>query len=696
MAKQTVARDAAYERRKAGEAARQREMSKAGRDIGDIPAPADPKRREAALASYTTFRRTYFADIFYLPDSPDHEMVSRQIEDVTLNGGLSAVAMPRGCGKTSMCVIAAIFAILKGVHRYVTLIGATATHAQNLLESITIQFETNELLADDFPEVCLPIRALEGIKQRRLLYKGERVEMEFTAERMVLPNIPGSAASEATVDAVGLTGAIRGKQRAFRDGSVRRPSFALIDDPQTEESATSKGQCDDRESIINSAVLGLAGPGKEISALCPVTVIAPDDLADRLLDRQRNPQWRGIRTRMVQSWPDEPAEALWGQYFDILSESLRCDQGTQPATDFYAANREAMDSGFVVSWPDRKSKNDLSAQQHVMNLRFQRGEAAFQAEYQNEPLRPKVSAITAVSDALLAEKVNHLERHAVPAACTHITAFVDVQQTVLWYMVCAWEPYYTGYVIDYGSFPDQGRSYYTLSDIRRPLQEMFPGRGLEGTLYAGLHALVTGLCTKEWTRPDGITMRAARVLIDANWGKSTDTVYRFAQQTPFAAVVMPSHGRGISAKAAPMETWQKRPGEEHGQGWVVSSVREGRSVRHVVIDTNFWKTFAAQRFQTPMGDRGCLTLWGDKPEQHRMLKDHLTAETAVETSGRGRDLTEWSELPGRDNHWFDCLVGCHVAASMCGIRVFDGNAPAAGQGARPFSIPAHLLRGSRP
>lgn len=145
-----------------------------------------------------------------------------------------------------------------------------------------------------------------------------------------------------------------------------------------------------------------------------------------------------------------------------------------------------------------------------------------------------------------------------------------------------------------------------------------------------------------------------------------------------------------------METWQKRPGEEHGQGWVVSSVREGRSVRHVVIDTNFWKTFAAQRFQTPMGDRGCLTLWGDKPELHRMLKDHLTAETAVETSGRGRDLTEWSELPGRDNHWFDCLVGCHVAASMCGIRVFDANAPAAGQGAKPFSIPAHLLRGSRP
>jgi hypothetical protein len=38
-----------------------------------------------------------------------------------------------------------------------------------------------------------------------------------------------------------------------------------------------------------------------------------------------------------------------------------------------------------------------------------------------------------------------------------------------------------------------------------------------------------------------------------------------------------------------------------------------------------------------MGDRGCLTLFGDKPERHRMLADHLTAETyrpLTDKSGR--------------------------------------------------------------
>jgi len=395
---------------------------------------------------------------------------------------------------------------------------------------------------------------------------------------------------------------------------------------------------------------------------------------------------------MVTRWPDEAGEALWTQYADIYAESLRTDQGAGPANDFYVAHREAMDAGFDVSWPERKEPKELSAQQHVMNLKFLRGELAFQAEYQNEPVRPKTTAITMVTDELLSAKLNGLDRHAIPSACTHITAFVDVQMNSLWYMVCAWEDYFTGYVVDYGTWPDQARTYFTLGDMRRTLQEAYPGRGLEGTVYAGLESLVNGICGKEWTRFDGVTMRASRVLIDANWGKLTDTVYRFARQTPFAATVMPSHGRGISAKSAPMETWQKRPGEEHGQGWLVSSVREGRSVRHVVIDTNFWKTFAASRFQTPMGDKGCLTLWGKKPEEHRMLKDHLTAESATETSGRGRDLTEWAMLPGRDNHWFDGLVGCHVAASMCGIRL-DGTGQAAGSGDRKFAIPASMLKG---
>ena len=69
-----------------------------------------------------------------------------------------------------------------------------------------------------------------------------------------------------------------------------------------------------------------------------------------------------------------------------------------------------------------------------------------------------------------------------------------------------------------------------------------------------------------------------------------------------------------------------------------------------------------------MGDRGCLSLFGDTPNLHRLLAEHLTAEYRVKTEGRGRTVDEWKTRPATtDNHWFDCLVGCAVAASMQGV-----------------------------
>jgi hypothetical protein len=42
----------------------------------------------------------------------------------------------------------------------------------------------------------------------------------------------------------------------------------------------------------------------------------------------------------------------------------------------------------------------------------------------------------------------------------------------------------------------------------------------------------------------------------------------------------------------------------------------------------------------------------------------------VKTEGRGRVVDEWKLRPERaDNHWFDCLVGCAVAASVVGVTL---------------------------
>ena len=68
------------------------------------------------------------------------------------------------------------------------------------------------------------------------------------------------------------------------------------------------------------------------------------------------------------------------------------------------------------------------------------------------------------------------------------------------------------------------------------------------------------------------------------------------------------------------------------------------------------------------GDPGAVTIFGKKPEAHRMLAEQLTAEYSVRTEGRGRIVDEWQMRPSHpDNHFLDCLVGCAVAASEQGV-----------------------------
>ena len=99
-----------------------------------------------------------------------------------------------------------------------------------------------------------------------------------------------------------------------------------------------------------------------------------------------------------------------------------------------------------------------------------------------------------------------------------------------------------------------------------------------------------------------------------------------------------------------------------------------RSVRYVLTDTNYWKSFVHARLAVAMGDAGCLSLFAGGHD-HRLLAEHLTSEYRVKTTGRGRTVDEWKiRTPGADNHWLDALVGCAVGASMQGAVLFGTDA----------------------
>ena len=663
-----------YEVVKESARARNAALSASGRDIGDLPEVVHPRRKKRARKSFEVFCRSYFPQTFHLPWSPDHLKAIGRIETGVLRGGLFAFAMPRGSGKTSLCETACIWAMLIGAREFVCLIGSDEGHAQEMLDSIKAELEANDRLLEDFPEAVYPIHCLEGIANRCAgqLYQGRRTHICWTAREIVLPTIPDSPASGAVIRVAGLEGRIRGMKFKRPDGASVRPSLVILDDPQTDESARSAAQCQKRESILAGAVLGLGGPGKKIAGVMPCTVIRPGDMADRILDREKHPEWQGERTKMVYAFPTN--EKLWATYAQIRADSLVSGSDGSEATEFYRKHRAEMDAGSEVAWPQRHHPDELSAIQHAMNLRLQ-DEAAFFAEYQNEPLPEDEGDPDMLTADQIAAKTNGMRHGEVPVGATHVTAFIDVQKECLFYLVCAWEEDFTGYVIDYGTWPPQKRAYFTLRDVTRTLGRSFPNAGLEGSIYAGLEKLTEELLGKEWRRDDGAAMRVERCLIDANWGQSTDVVYQFCRQSAHSAVLLPSHGRYVGASSVPFAEYKRKAGDRVGHHWRIPNVKGRRAVRHAVVDTNYWKSFVNARLAVPMGDPGCLSLFGRKAAEHRLLADHLTAEYRVKTEGRGRTVDEWKPRAGNpDNHWFDCLVGCAVAGSIQGAVLFGTEA----------------------
>lgn len=657
-----------YEERKAQVAGIRAAQSQAGRDIGELPPIADKKRRNACRKKFKKFCLTYFKERFYLGFSPDHEKAIAKIERAVIEGGLFALAMARASGKTTLAEIACIWALLFGWRKFIVLVGASETAAYELLSSIKTELECNELLQADFPEVLFAIKQLDGIANRAngQLYHGERTRISWTNNEIILPTIEGSVASGSIVRCAGITGRIRGMKHTLANGQAIRPDLVLVDDPQTNESANSLEQTRKRVSILQSDILGLAGPGRKISGMMPCTVIRKGDMADQILDQQKHPAWQGERCKLCYAFPTN--KKLWEQYEEIRANSLREHGNISAATEFYRQNRKAMDEGAVVAWKDRFNPDELSAVQNIMNLRFA-DEASFQAEYQNEPKNEEDSPENRITETVLQSRLNGLECATVPLACDRLTMFIDVQKAVLFYVVCAWNGDFTGAVIEYGTSPKQTMPHYTLNSLRRTIQHTRPALALEAQLYAELDELTRSKMSQEFRREDGAMLRIERCVIDANWSDSTEIVYQFCRQSEFAALLMPSHGKGITASGKPINEYRRSSGDRFGHNWYIPRGQGKRALRHLIYDTNYWKSFITNRLNLPHGEKSSLSIYGGRRTNHDVLFEQLQAEYKVRTEGRGRVVDEWKCRPGRDNHFFDCLVGNAVAASLIGATI---------------------------
>ena len=665
--------DPQYEARKEKARLRNEEMSKSGRDIGPLPEVVSPERKELGKPCLRTFCETYFPGTFSLNWSKDHLELLKKIQAAVLLGGLFAFALPRGSGKTSISERGCLWAILYGHRSFPVLIGSDEAAAMSMLDSMKNELSGNEMLLEDFPEAVFPIHCLEGISHRTngQLLNGKRTQMRWTGKAIIMPTVEGSPSSGAIFWVAGITGRIRGMKLTRPDGKTVRPDFVIVDDPQTNESARSPSQVQNRIQILKGDVLGLAGPGEKIPVLMPCTVIYPDDLADKMLNREKNPRWQGQRTKLIYKFPDD--EDLWEEYDTLVSNAYQSGMEPEAVSDvsreFYLEHQESLEKGAEVAWAERFNEDEVNAIHHAMNL-YLRDRYSFFAEYQNDPKPIDYGQESQLTVEEVQAKINGLNRYQVPIGATHLNAFIDVQKNALYYVIMAWEENFTGYVVDYGTYPEQKRQFFKMRDIRDTLAVRAPGAGMEASIYAGLEELTNALLSKSFSQDGGTEIRISQCVIDANWGLSTDTVYSFCNRSAHSAVLTPSHGRFIGASSQPLSTYKKKPGEKVGNNWRITNVSGKRQVKHILYDTNFWKSFVQARLAVRMGDPGCVSIFGNKPEVHHLFAEHMYAEYSVKTHGRGREVNEWKIRPEQfDNHWFDCVVGCAVAASVDGSKL---------------------------
>lgn len=571
---------------------------------------------------------------------------------------------------TTLAQFYAEWLLVTGRKRFLVIIGATDEAAEAILDAIKNSFRFCDPLLDLFPEVAYPIRCLDGLGKRTAGQSsdGAPTSMSWAAGELTLPTIKGSVSSGAVIKSRGITGSIRGLTHQTPDGIRLRPDLVLADDPQTSESASSPTQTAKRLSILNGDVMGLAGPGESMTLLVPCTVIQRGDLADQLLDKDKNPEWQSVRARLVEQWPENTA--LWDEYLELRASEMRRGQVGHPeATAFYIANRAEMDRASKVMWEARKLKHEVSAIQHAFHLKH-RDPISFAAEMQNEPLA-NAASFGRLEARKLATRFDTTHRRVAPESTTQVTVAIDVQKNCLYFMMVAWNEANGGTVIDYGIFPGQIGVGLGLKSVELTLQHRYKA-SVSASIAQGIHDLADYLMGSEIAIEGGAgVLRPSLGLVDSGWGPEHDTVLNAVRSHQYANSLLAYKGLPVRATARPMAEWTKAPGTRAGLDWHVKKPSGRNSIRVAHADANAWRTRVAERLTSSEHEPSAIKFY--LPKKNEGVPDHthmaiqLCSEAPVEHDVNGMRRVEWGLLPNQDNHLWDCLVMNSVAANIMGI-----------------------------
>jgi len=645
------------------------------RDIEIDRSRQDQRRRARCKKRPDLFCRTYFPHIFYNAFTKDQKVIIDSIKQRILYSGRAAIAAERGGGKSSITkIVGAVWAVVYGYVDYIVILRANGDEAQSTLTDIKNFYETNEKLADDFPEICHPILALEGSAQRAnaQTVNGQRTKLKWASREINFAKVEGSSASGTVVVCRGVDSAIRGLVK-----EEKRPKLVISDDVETRASAESVVDTQRRKKTIEQDVMGLAGPGKEMAIVFLGTIINRRCLTFQYTDRKKNPQWNGIRQRWIKKFPKN--SEMWDRYIEVRRDDFyNGDPTGRSSLGYYRKNRKAMDLGSLVSNKKRfidkaaqdGSRLEISSLQSAYNIIADGGWDNFNTEYQNAPPEDEQFETLGISKRIIMSRTCGMARGLVPFWVEYLTAGIDIGRRLLHYTVVGWTAGMVGQVIDYGTEPVfSPDGDHKSEDVQR---------GIADAVLLALLQWRDSARDNGWPAEDGNSIRHLdKVCIDA--GYMDAATYAFTRSdTTRTCVAVKGYGSAQKTKFRMVGKQIKR-----GSHWF-GSWQSNDKVWLYHVDSDFWKQFIHSGFLLDPGQPGSIVVFGSDRIVHSEFAKQICAEQWVKEFKSGKGFIDGFRQNYRNNHFLDSTQYAAAAAAIAGARSLTVDAP--GQPKRKISL----------
>ena len=668
------------------EATRKREWRAKGKVVA-IPAltPAQLRRRRRLEKDDVAWLRWYFHETFTDPFTHQQLEMIRDIGKKIREGGDQADAASRGEGKSTIAERLGLKYVLQGIVGFLLLLHSTGSKAEDSLEEIKLAIETNERLREDYPEVCVPVEALEGTPNRahyqtvsgarhdnKKRFEAASSKFSWCGQQVFVPNVPGSPSAGAIIATRGLDAEVRGLKKMGR-----RPDLIIIDDPDTEQTVNSEEQAAKLEKRIDRGLAFLGGQKRRVARIMLTTIQRRQCVSAKYTDPKQKPSWQGKRFRFLEVKPTRMD--LWDEYVSMrIEDQIGGDEHARRAHALYVDNRAVMDAGAVVANPNRfdatklpdKTQVEVSALQRYFNEVARVGQEAVSTEYDNDPPEesgPQESGITAFR---VQKQVSGFDRKIVPPGCTVLTQGIDVGKVLLHWVVRGWQVdeancLVTAYTIDYG-----------IQDVYGTV--IGSDEGLDEAIKRALLARREAMILANYTEQGAGRVRDIDLtLVDA--GYRTEAVYDACRELGLGFRPYMGFGKSngcvkTNFNAPVRSTADKKTGDH----WFLS--RQPRGTWLVAGDADFWKSFEHDRWMTDPYKNGSLLLFGqpgdgkrlsDDQKRHLGYSKHITAEVEVEEVVKGV-LKRHFKNKTDSNHYLDASYMSNVAASMKGVRLVKG------------------------